>query len=90
MYLDKYTNVNYYYNTINSQKAMKRRTNMNKNYMMNVYDVMRELGVSKSKAYEVLRQLNKELEKDGYKSLAGKIPRPYWEKKFYGYAQMAM
>lgn len=90
MHLDKYTNVNYYYNTRKSQMAMIKRTNMNANYMMNVHDVMRELGVSKSKAYEILRQLNKELERDGYKTLAGKVPRPYWEKKFYGYTQMAM
>lgn len=56
--------------------------------MMNVYDVMNEVGVSKSKAYGILRDLNKSLEAEGYKALAGKIPRPYWEKKFYGYMQL--
>ena len=63
---------------------------MKAKYMMDVQDVMNELGVSKSKAYQVHRELNELLEADGYKALAGKIPRPYWEKKFYGYAQMAM
>ncbi len=57
---------------------------MNK-YMMDVNDVMTELGVSKSKAYQILRQLNKMLESEGYTVLAGRIPRPYWEKKFYGF-----
>ena len=60
---------------------------MSKKYMMNVYDVMEELGVSKSKAYQILRELNAELVADGFKAYAGKIPRPYWETKFYGYSK---
>ena len=58
--------------------------------MMDVNDVVNELGVSKSKAYQILRQLNKSLEEEGYTAIAGKIPRPYGETKFYGYAQMAV
>lgn len=50
---------------------------MSKKYMMDVYDVMEELGVSKSKAYQILRELNAELVADGFKAYAGKIPRPY-------------
>lgn len=53
--------------------------------MMDVYDVVAELGVSKSKAYQILRQLNKSLTEEGYTTIAGKIPRPYWQTKFYGY-----
>ena len=60
---------------------------MSKKYMMDVYDVMEELGVSKSKAYQILRELNAELVADGFRAYAGKIPRAYWETKFYGYAQ---
>lgn len=60
---------------------------MNK-YMMDVNDVMNELDVSKSKAYQILRQLNKMLEEEGYTVLPGKIPRPYWETKFYGFPRL--
>lgn len=63
---------------------------MRNKYMMDVHDVMNELGVSRSKAYQILRELNHTLEQDGYKAIAGKIPRPYWETKFYGYSQAAM
>ena len=42
---------------------------MSKKYMMDVYDVMEELGVSKSKAYQILRELNAELIADGFKAL---------------------
>lgn len=59
---------------------------MREKYMMDVYDVASELGVSKSKAYQILRQLNKSLTEEGYTVIAGKISRPYWQTKFYGYS----
>lgn len=57
-------------------------------YMMNATDIMNELGVKRSKAYEILRELNEQLVKDGYTSVRGKIPRPYLESKFYGFRAM--
>lgn len=48
-------------------------------------DVADELGVSKGHAYKLIRQLNEELETSGYLTVSGKIPRAFWEKKFYGY-----
>ena len=60
---------------------------MRMGYMMTVEDVMNELGVKRSQAYSILKQLSKELEKDGYVAIRGKIPRPYWETKFYGYSR---
>ena len=39
---------------------------------------------------KLLRKLNKELADQGYVTVAGKIPRAFWEKKFYGYSQIAM
>ena len=38
---------------------------MRTNYMMTVDDVMEELGVKRSKAYSILKQLNDELAKEG-------------------------
>ena len=58
---------------------------MKKNYMMNANDVAKELGVSKGHAYKMIRKLNEELEAAGYIVVSGKIPRAFWEKKFYGY-----
>ncbi len=58
---------------------------MKTNYMMGAEDVAVELGISKGHAYKVIRQLNGELEKAGFIVVAGKIPRAFWEKKFYGY-----
>ena len=58
---------------------------MKSNYMMSAEDVAKELGVSKGKAYKLIRDLNQELVKNGFIVISGKLPRAYWEKKFYGY-----
>lgn len=58
---------------------------MKSNYMMSDDDIAEELGVSKGKAYKLIRDLNQELVKNGFVVISGKLPRAYWEKKFYGY-----
>lgn len=63
---------------------------MRTNYMMTVDDVMEELGVKRSMAYSILKQLNDELAKEGYVAVREKISRPYWETKFYGCSQRAV
>lgn len=68
-------------------KVTRKEDDMRTNYMMTVEDVMSELGVKRSKAYSILKQLNNELTKEGYVAVRGKIPRPYWETKFYGYSR---
>ena len=51
--------------------------------MMNASEVAEELDVSKGKAYKIIRKLNDELKSQGYIIVSGKIPRAYWQKKFY-------
>lgn len=43
------------------------------------------LGVSAGHAYKIIRRLNQELEKEGYIVIAGKVPKRYFEKRWYGY-----
>ena len=54
---------------------------------MDASDIADLLDISKSKAYEIIRQLNAELEKDGYLVLSGKVPTAYFYKKWYGMEQ---
>ena len=58
---------------------------MKETYMMTADEIADELGVSKGKAYKVIRDLNTELEQMGFIVISGKIPRAYWEKKIFGY-----
>ncbi len=58
---------------------------MKEAYMMTAEEIADELGVSKGKAYKIIRDLNAELENMGFIVISGKIPRAFWEKKFFGY-----
>ena len=49
-------------------------------------DVMNILGVSRSTAYKIMKNLNEELREKGYIVLAGKVPRQFFEEHFYGYS----
>lgn len=62
---------------------------MGTNYMMTADEVAAELGISNGHAYKMIRQMNKELEKSGFIVVAGKVPRAFWEKKFFGYQTSA-
>ena len=53
---------------------------MEKNFMT-VDDVAEELSVSKSKAYKIVRQLNKELEEKGIITVAGRFCTSNFRKK---------
>lgn len=44
------------------------------------------LGVPVGHAYKIIRKLNQELEKNGFLVIAGKVPRRYFEKRWYGFS----
>lgn len=48
-----------------------------------VEDIMEICGISISKAYAIIRQLNMELEKEGFITIAGRVPRRKFNEKFY-------
>lgn len=52
--------------------------------MLGAKDVMAALGVSESKAYGYIRQMNTELEEKGYITVRGKVPAAYFRERFYG------
>ena len=47
-------------------------------------DLQELLGVSESKAYAYIRQMNAELQEKGFLTVRGKIPAAYVEKRFFG------
>lgn len=60
-----------------------------KTYMVGVDEAMDVLGCSRGKAYEVIASMNKELKKQNFIVIAGKVPRSFWNKKIYGLAEVA-
>ena len=49
-----------------------------KNQFMRAEEVARELEVSRSYAYRLIRQLNAELREKGYMTIAGRVNRQYF------------
>lgn len=62
----------------NKREEMKCMTNKN---FMTAQDVADALGVSKSYAYKLVRQLNDEMEALGYITVRGRVDANYFRKK---------
>ena len=53
------------------------------NQFMRADDVAKELGISRSYAYKLIRQLNQELKERGFLTIAGRISRDYLKERLY-------
>lgn len=49
------------------------------------HELSKMLQVSEGHAYKIIRMLNKELQSKGFVTIAGKVPKKYLEKRFYGH-----
>lgn len=48
-----------------------------------VEDIMSMFGIKESKAYQIIRSLNKELNKKGYITVAGRVSKKYFDERYY-------
>lgn len=55
-----------------------------KNQFMRAEEVARELEVSRSYAYRLIKQLNADLREKGYMTIAGRVNRLYFQERLYG------
>lgn len=55
----------------------------NRDYFYFVEDVMKMLDLSRAKCYEIIKQLNRELEDAGYLTVAGRVPKRYFDSRYY-------
>jgi len=84
MSIDKLPNVNYYNTTTECTNVNGKEDGMTK-YYYTVDDVMQITGFKRSKCYAIIKKLNESLAEEGFQSEPGKIPIPYFKKKFYGF-----
>lgn len=68
-------------------KKGKEEENMASKLFISAKEVARELEVSDSFAYRLVRKLNDELEKQGFVVVKGKISRKYFEERVYGMSE---
>lgn len=57
---------------------------MKKELFVKAEEIAAELGVSKPYAYKLVREMNEELKRKGFMTIAGRVSRQYFEEKFYG------
>lgn len=50
---------------------------------VNVKDVQEILGISQSKAYRIIKELNSELKAEGYITVQGKVSRNFFNTRIY-------
>lgn len=60
---------------------------MNEKLYYNATDIATMLGISMGKSYKILREMNEELSKKGFLTIAGKVPVAYFREKWYGAAK---
>ena len=54
------------------------------NYYIGAPEAARILELSEGKTYEIFRELNQELKAQGYITVSGRVPRSFFNKKFFG------
>ena len=57
---------------------------MEKGLFVTASEVAEELGVSKPFAYKLVKQMNEELDQQGFITSAGRVSRKYFQEKIYG------
>ncbi|MHA9740119.1 DNA-binding protein [Robinsoniella peoriensis] len=57
---------------------------MEKGLFVTASEVAEELGVSKPFAYKLVKQMNEELDQQGFITIAGRVSRKYFQEKIYG------
>ncbi|MFI3211726.1 MAG: DNA-binding protein [Eubacteriales bacterium] len=53
-----------------------------------VAEIKTLLDISESKAYHVIRDLNKELSQRGFMVIQGRVSRQYFNERFYGVSEV--
>ena len=51
-------------------------------------EVAMHLGISKGHAYRLIRNCNAELRREGYLTVAGKVPLKFFGKKYFGFEEL--
>lgn len=69
---------------------MKGERKQMEKYYYNAQEVAEILGISLGNAYSRIKEMNKELERNGYLTIAGKVPMAYLQSKIFGAKDMAM
>ena len=76
---------------MNQTKSRRHPALNRENRVLYVEDIMEILGIGQTKAYQIIRRLNEEIEAAGYfKPIGGRVSEAYFRERFYlGEARIA-
>jgi len=57
---------------------------MNEKLYYTADEIGQMIGVGRTKSYRIVRQLNTELEAKGYLTVGGKVPKEFFNEKYFG------
>ncbi len=60
---------------------------MNKSLYFTANEISEMLGISRAKAYRIVKELNEELAANNYIVIPGRIPRKFFGEKYYGFSE---
>ncbi len=67
-----------------AERAQEERRQKLDRQFIGAKEVAEILGVSESKGYSVIRELNKELKEKGYITIQGRVSRVFFQERCYG------
>ncbi len=70
-------------NNSNYSHAAKNPTNADAYDYYSAADIQKRLGIGRTKAYELINELNKKLEESGKIVLSGRIPKSFFNEQLY-------
>lgn len=53
--------------------------------MIRADEVAERLGISRTSAYSVIKELNRELADKGYMTVSGRVSKDYFEQRYFGW-----
>ena len=53
--------------------------------MIGAEEVAERLGISRTSAYSVIKELNRELAEKGYMTVTGQVSKDYFEQRYFGW-----
>ena len=56
-----------------------------KTEMVRADEVTERLGLSRTSAYSVIKELNRELADKGYMTVSGRVSKDYFEQRYFGW-----
>ncbi len=68
----------------NYKNSRKDKKNMNEKLYYTAAEIAQMIGVGRTTAYGIVKQMNEELKSRGFLAVRGKVPKEFFDAKYFG------